>query len=67
MIAIVDLQWCLVGFINLEERDAKKKDTKLIMEKTSHIQREVQQIAFFSPAGERLRRNMLGLYKNTGV
>lgn len=24
MIAIVDLQWCLVGFINLEEIDAKK-------------------------------------------
>lgn len=43
-----------------------KKDTKLIMEKTSHIQREVQEFAF-SPAGERLRRNMLGLYKNTGV
>lgn len=44
-----------------------KKDTKLIKEKTSHIQREVQKSTFFSPAGERLRKNVFGLYENIGV
>lgn len=60
MIAIVDLQWFFIWFINLEERDAQN-----LKEKTHDVQRKVQKCGFSRPG--RQRRNMFGLYENIEI